>query len=108
MKELIVNPSFPSNTIMVDENTKIDNFPFGIWAKSKDDKNPYVPKGLLKLINTCVGSSMHFAFYRMNGIHGGWGNHDSLKECLSDIRKYYTFIAPETKQELLNLLKDNL
>jgi hypothetical protein len=107
MKELIVNPSFPSGTIVVDENTKINNFPFGIWANVKDIKKDYIPKGPIKLMETNAGG-VYFAFYKIDGTHAGWGNHNSLKECLSDIRQYYTFVAPETKQELLNLLKDNL
>ena len=108
MKELILKQS-PPNTILVDDQTKIIDFPFGIWAKVKPKvkNNSYVPTGLLKLIETNAGRT-HFAFYKMDGKHSGWGNYDSLKNCLRSVEEHYTFVTPETKQELLDLLRDNL
>jgi hypothetical protein len=108
MKELILNQS-PPNTILVDDETKIVNFPFGIWAKVKPKvkNNAYVPTGLLKLVETNA-SGIYFAFYKMDGKHSGWGNYKNLKDCLCNIREHYIFVAPETKQELLDLLRDNL
>lgn len=78
--------------------------PYGVWAYGEAG---HTRDRLFQLIKpTCGSNDWHFS--SITGIHSGYSNHNTCRQAIEHVLDKLQVSIPETKEELLNLMKEYL
>ena len=104
---ITVKKEQPVTNVVSSDSVSLDSTKakYGVWAFGRKGYRGEV----LKLTAPIPDSGKRYWYFtKMSGNHSGWSNHGTIADSIDTLVHEFDVVIPETKEELIKLLQDNL